>query len=107
MSCVDMCLLLRVGVGVDRDICVKTFMCLRRHHNSLVLLLEMIGNGNEHLPCFAGDHKRVIEDLRNRFRPDLHDRAAEEFVHSLIDEAADNWTTTCYDRYQRCCVGIF
>ena len=38
---------------------------------------------------------------------DLHDHAAVDLVHSLIDSSIDNWTTTCYDRYQRWCVGIF
>jgi hypothetical protein len=93
--------------SLRRDLCVKTFMELRRHHNKVVLLLEMLSQGNEHLPVFAGNKRRVLSDLRRRFRTELYDRAAVDFVHELINESLDNWTTTCYDRYQRCCVGIF
>lgn len=90
-----------------RDICVKVFMELRRHHHSIVLLLEMLSKGNEHLPCFGDNAQRVVDEFRLRFVPDVHDNAAAEHVHDLIDLATDNWTTTCYDRYQRCCVGVF
>ena len=86
---------------------LKTFLELRRNHNRIVLLLEMLSHGNEHLPFFGGNPKRVVVELRRRFRLDLHDRDAAEFVHTLIETSAGNWTTTCYDRYQRCCVGIF
>jgi phosphatidylinositol 4-kinase len=90
-----------------RELCVKTFLELRRNHNRIVLLLEMLSHGNDHLPFFAGNPRRVVAELRRRFRLDLSDRDAMEFVHTLIETSAGNWTTTCYDRYQRCCVGIF
>jgi len=86
---------------------VRTFMELRRHSHRIILLMEMTSKGNEHLPCFGGNSQRVLDDLRERFQNELHDRAVMEYVHSLIDLSIDNWTTTCYDSYQRCCVGIF
>jgi phosphatidylinositol kinase/protein kinase (PI-3 family) len=89
-----------------RDVCVKTFMQLRRHHHRIVLSLEMLAQGNEHLACFCDGKTKVLEQFRQRFKPDLNDQAALEFVHHLIDESIDNWTTTCYDKYQRCFVGI-
>jgi hypothetical protein len=81
-------------------------MELRRHYHKIVLLLEMLSVGNEHLPFFLGNSQRTLELFRKRFRPDVHDQAAEEHVQQLINLATDNWTTTCYDRYQRCCVGV-
>eukprot|EP00607_Mallomonas_marina_P006435 CAMPEP_0182426888 /NCGR_PEP_ID=MMETSP1167-20130531/13404_1 /TAXON_ID=2988 /ORGANISM="Mallomonas Sp, Strain CCMP3275" /LENGTH=878 /DNA_ID=CAMNT_0024608629 /DNA_START=749 /DNA_END=3385 /DNA_ORIENTATION=+ len=90
-----------------RELCVKTFMELRKNNHRIVLLLEMLSKGNEHLPCFGGNPQRVMDELKSRFRSELHDRAAMEHVHGLVDLALDNWTTTCYDSYQRCCVGIF
>jgi phosphatidylinositol 4-kinase B len=90
-----------------RDVCVKTFMELRKHHYRIVLLLEMLSVGNEHLPFFMGHPQRTVDELRQRFKPDMHDNAAIDHVHAMIDMAANNWTTTCYDRYQRCCVGVF
>jgi phosphatidylinositol kinase/protein kinase (PI-3 family) len=91
----------------NREICVKTFLELRRHHKKITLLLEMLSHGNEHLPFFSGNPQKTIIDFRKRFRLDLGDSAAAEFVHTLIEGAAGDWTTSCYDRYQRCCVGIF
>jgi phosphatidylinositol 4-kinase B len=67
----------------------------------------MVSRGNEHLPCFQGKVNATIDDLRKRFRSDLGDRAAADYMHELIEGSMGNWTTTCYDRYQRCCVGIF
>ncbi len=90
-----------------RDLCVKTFMTLRKSHDTIVLSLEMLAQGNEHLACFSDNKVKVLEAFRQRFKPDLNDQAAIDYVHALIDESIDNWTTTCYDRYQRCCVGIF
>ncbi len=87
--------------------CVQSFLELRKHHYRIILLLEMISKGNEHLRCFSGDSKRVIDDMRRRFCPDMHDNAVVEVVHSLIDNSLDNWTTTWYDRYQKCFVGVF
>jgi hypothetical protein len=67
----------------------------------------MLAKGNEHLDCFNSNPTRVVEDMRLRFYPDLHDNGAIEMVHFLIDQSIDNWTTTCYDRYQRLFSGIF
>lgn len=47
-----------------------------------------------------------MEALRQRFQPESNDRACIEFVHSLIDQSLDNWSTRWYDRYQSCFVGI-
>ncbi len=101
------CTYLIVAILNTRKMCVRSFLTLRKQHHRVVLLLEMISKGNEHLPCFAGDAQRVIEDMRLRFFPDVHDIAAAEEVQRLIDASLDNWTTTCYDRYQRYFVGVF
>ena len=94
-------------IFVFRNICVKTFLELRRHHKKIILTLEMASLGNEHLPCFVGKLHSTINEFKLRFRMDLNDRLAGEFVNTLIENSTGNWTTTCYDRYQRCCVGIF
>lgn len=37
-----------------RELCVRTFMELRKQRHKIILLVEMMVNGNENLPCFAG-----------------------------------------------------
>ena len=90
-----------------RELCVRSFIVLRRHCMEIILLVEMLKAGNEDLPCFRGRPDDAIHGLRERFRLDLSDRACKEYVHSLIDESLENWRTNWYDRYQRLCVGVF
>jgi len=90
-----------------RDTCVTSFGALRRESHRIILSLEMLIQGADHLPCFFGDPTKTLMQLTARLLPGQSDRAAAIHMNRLIDEAADNWTTNCYDRYQRCCVGIF
>jgi phosphatidylinositol 4-kinase B len=36
-----------------RELCVKTYMELRRQRHKIILLVEMFMNGNEGLACFG------------------------------------------------------
>ena len=89
-----------------RDLCVKTFMELRRSAHSVIFLVEMLVGGNEDLPCFAGRPGEALRELRERFKLDLNDYACRDHVNSLVDESLENWRTKWYDRYQRCCTGV-
>ena len=91
---------------VFRMLCYRTFIALRRHCMEIILLIEMLKQGNEDLPCFRGRPDDAINELRLRFRLDLNDRACLEYVNALIDESLENWRTNWYDRYQRYCVGV-
>jgi phosphatidylinositol 4-kinase B len=90
-----------------RDLCFKTFIALRRRCMEIILLVEMLKNGNEDLKCFRSRPEDAIQQLRDRFRLDLNDRACKEYVNCLIDDSIENWRTDWYDRYQRYCVGVF
>ena len=90
-----------------RELCVRTFMALRRERHKLTLLVEMLVAGSDYLPCFAGRPHEAVEALRRRFHPEISDGAAADKVHELIDKATNNWRTAWYDEYQRCCVGIY
>lgn len=85
---------------------MQTFMELRRKMPRLILLLETSSVGNAHLPCFAGRPEAVVRELRARFKPDAHDRAAMAHVHALIDRSMGCKRTFCYDLYQNYAVGI-
>jgi phosphatidylinositol 4-kinase B len=89
-----------------RDLCCKTFLALRRNCMEIILVVEMLQDGNENLQCFRGHPKAAIQQLRDRFRLDLNDRACKEYVNSLIDDSIENWRTDWYDRYQRYFVGV-
>ncbi|CAB1096719.1 unnamed protein product [Ectocarpus sp. CCAP 1310/34] len=89
-----------------REVCVQTFMELRRKMPRLILLLETSSVGNAHLPCFGGRPEAVVAELRARFKPEAHDRAAMAHVHRLIDRSMGCWRTSWYDLYQSFAVGI-
>jgi phosphatidylinositol 4-kinase B len=89
-----------------RACCTQCFLHLRRHHHRIILLLQMVSKGNEHLPCFAGDPTGVLEQTRQRFLADYTEAQAGAKMRDLIDEAAGHWTTTLYDHYQEHYVGI-
>lgn len=90
-----------------RSLCVRAFLVARKYRHRFILLVEMMLNGNEHLPCFGGDPKATVERLAARFQPELDINSCEDFVHSLIDASLDNWRTKWYDKYQRWFVGVF
>ena len=89
-----------------RELCIKSFISLRKHCMEIILLVEMLKTGNEGLNCFRGRPDDAIQQLRDRFRLDLNDRACREYVNSLIDDSIENWRTNWYDRYQRYFVGV-
>mmetsp|Transcript_22630 Transcript_22630/g.49415 ORF Transcript_22630/g.49415 Transcript_22630/m.49415 type:complete len:1318 (-) Transcript_22630:180-4133(-) len=91
---------------IFRELCVRSFLALRKHCLEIILLVEMLKNGNEQLKCFRGRPNDAIEGLRERFRLDLNDRACREYVNSLVDDSIENWRTDWYDRYQRYFVGV-
>lgn len=90
-----------------RKLVVQAFLATRKHREKIILLVEMMYEGNEHLPCFAGGRKAVVDGLQQRFFPKSNTMQVVQKVHRLIDESTNNWRTRWYDKYQRCCVGIF
>ena len=89
-----------------RDLCHRTFVCLRRNSDKLLLLAEMAAAGCDHLPCFDGRAREALDGLKRRFRPELSERQCRAFMNSLIREASMHWRTRAYDGYQTCCNGI-
>ncbi len=83
-----------------RELCVKTFLELRRQRHKIILLVEMVVNGNETLACFGDRPQATVEALRQRFQPELNDRACADFVNGLIDQSLGNWRTRAYDMWQ-------
>jgi phosphatidylinositol kinase/protein kinase (PI-3 family) len=68
----------------------------------------MMIDGHGDLPCWQGKPHEAAAEFRQRFQPQLTtDAAAGAFMNSLIDRSMNNWRTSWYDKYQRCCVGIF
>lgn len=91
---------------VYRELCVRSFLVLRKHCMEIILMVEMLKSGNEELECFRGRPDDAIQQLRDRFCLNLNDRACREYVNSLVDDSVGNWRTDWYDRYQKYFVGV-
>lgn len=82
----------------------RGFQALHRQQQKISLLVEMSRSGaGASLPCFIGGDAAVGE-LKRRLAPRENMSLGEcsKHVNQLIDESLDHWSTTCYDRYQRC-----
>jgi len=90
-----------------RELCYKTFIELRKHCYQIILLVEMLTEGNEDLACFRGTPDEAVRQLKKRFRLDLNDNGIRKYVDELVDESLENWRTRWYDRYQKYCVGVY
>ena len=90
-----------------RELCYKTFIELRKHCYQIILLIEMLTEGNEDLACFRGKPDEAVRQLKKRFRLDLNDNGIRKYVDELVDESLENWRTRWYDRYQKYCVGVY
>ena len=83
-----------------KKLCVRAFLAARKFRTRILLLVEMMLSGNEHLPCFVGGPRAVMAGLRGRFHEDMSERECQKMVHRLIDTSMDNWRTRAYDYYQ-------
>lgn len=90
-----------------RSLCVRTFLIARQNRHRIVLLIEMMLQGNAELPCFSGNGRNSVDRLTRRFQLHLDIHECEDFVHGLIDTALGNWRTRWYDKYQRWIVGVY
>ena len=80
------------------------FLELHRNQQKIALLIEMTRHGSgASLPCFIGGDSAITE-LKHRLSPKENMSLSEcsKYVNRLIDQSLDHWSTTCYDRYQRC-----
>ena len=89
-----------------RDLVIKGFLAARKQAPKILALVKctLEGAGRD-LPCFTAG-RQTVEALRHRFQPQLGKRQCARFVDDLISNSLDHWTTTCYDRFQRCWLGI-
>ena len=89
-----------------KKLCVKAFLAVRQYRDRIILLVEMMLQGNESLPCFVGGARAVMAGLHARFHERANDRQVTALVHSLVDSSIDNWRTRLYDNYQQWAQGV-
>ena len=92
-----------------RNLLFKGYKALYDNYDKIVILTEMMYCGHgKNFPCFeAGEN--TIEQLKRRFKPHENMGKTEKcgYIDDLLENSIDNWTTTCYDRFQYYFQGIF
>lgn len=79
----------------------------RKHHKKIVSLVQItLDNGGERWPCFRAG-QAAVEALRMRFEPNVSLQTYTKNIVKLVSRAQGSYRTTCYDRMQYCCQGIF
>ncbi len=66
----------------------------------LPILCTVAGYAESDLPCFQYKHS-ILSELRKRFRTDLNDIEAANYMENLIERARNEWTTSAYDGVQK------
>ncbi|KAF6003235.1 Phosphatidylinositol 4-kinase beta [Cyanidiococcus yangmingshanensis] len=90
-----------------RRLCGQAYAEACAHRNKIMLMVEFMMMGNESLPCFRGGPDLTLEQLRERFMPRQTRLKRIAHMNALVDRSTNHWTTRFYDRYQRCCTGIY
>jgi len=90
-----------------RRLMEKAFIAANKHHRELILLAELMSVNESSSECFAGGRRWVIDEFRARFCPGLTTRKLRLHINNIIDHSISNYTTRCYDKYQRCVNGIW
>lgn len=86
----------------------RGFQALQENAEKIIILVEMMLNGQSDLPCFIGG-RNLIRDLKERLFPDfrrLNAVETQKHVDGLISQSMNNWRTRCYDQFQYCVQGI-
>mmetsp|Transcript_14579 Transcript_14579/g.59196 ORF Transcript_14579/g.59196 Transcript_14579/m.59196 type:complete len:596 (-) Transcript_14579:2811-4598(-) len=80
--------------------------CNSSFANKILLMVDMMYQGNESMPCFTRGREYVLTSLKERFLPKKNGKERRRKWDSLVDISIRNWTTKGYDMYQKCFTGI-
>ena len=82
----------------------RGFQALQNNAEKIIILVEMMLNGQSDLPCFEGG-RELVKDLKERLFPNqrrLNAAETQQYVDGLISQSMNNWRTRCYDKFQYC-----
>lgn len=78
------------------ELCVRGYLVARTVAEPIIATVALMADSG--LPCFG--RGAPVANLRHRFRLDLSERQAAQFMRDMIAEAYDRWSTGFYDYIQ-------
>ncbi|KAI0345278.1 atypical/PIKK/PI4K protein kinase [Trametopsis cervina] len=90
------------GYQLFQQLTVKAFLAIRPHADQLVSTVQLMLETS--LPSFKGEP--TIKRLRDRFKLELNERQAAQWMMDIVRNAHENVRSTAYDEFQRLQNGI-
>lgn len=87
------------------ELCTAALQAVREHADTLLGLTEVTMLAPS-LPCFTGQGRAPLEQLRQRLMLHVPDEELRERVRQLVALSYDHMNTHLYDRFQRMSNGI-
>jgi len=81
-------------------------VCQTSFANKIMLMVDMMYQGNEDMPCFTRGRQHVLSSLKERFSPNMTNKDRRKKWDRLVAESSRSWTTKYYDMYQKWFTGI-
>lgn len=78
------------------ELCIRGYLVARTVAEPITATVALMAQSG--LPCFG--RGAPVANLRNRFRLDLSDQQAAQFMRQQIQESYDRWSTGFYDYIQ-------
>ena len=77
------------------ELCIRGFLAVRPYHEAIITLVSLMLDTQ--LPCFRG---QTLKLLRDRFKPDLSERAAADHMEKVVGRSLYSWRSIAYDQIQ-------
>ena len=87
------------------ELCTAALQAVREHADTLLGLMEITMLAPA-LPCFAGQGRAPLEQLRQRLMLHVPDAELRDRVRQLVFLSHDHLNTYLYDRFQKMSNGI-
>ena len=87
------------------ELCTAALLAVREHADTLLSLTEVTMLAPA-LPCFAGQGRAPLEQMRKRLMLDVPDEQLRERVRQLVMLSHDHMNTFLYDKFQKMSNGI-
>ncbi|KAA8491753.1 Phosphatidylinositol 4-kinase beta [Porphyridium purpureum] len=89
-----------------RKLSCKAYAAVCKYRTTLMLLVDLVMQGNEAMPCFVRGRDYVMRRLSQRLSPGMSTAERKRVFNRLIDKSANNFTTKVYDQFQSTVQGI-